>query len=226
MVWRSIKSICVLLAATCLQNSYALTTPLGEINDASTVRQPTGTRTAEVTFALGSTNQQAVQVNVQPTHGHGQAQTVHIPFHLLNQIHNANLQGVSMLLPHIPAALATLALVQNHNIPQFNHHLSIHQSSAIHGTIYLTLGGQNQDDQWVNIQVTISLNAPGEVLVSIPTSFLLPSNFIIDMTPQLPYIPAPPSNLMSVLNMLNAMQLPVLQDLNPDTGQMEPLASF
>ncbi|WP_062260240.1 hypothetical protein [Endozoicomonas arenosclerae] len=224
MIWRSIKSICMLLAAICLQYSHALTTPLGEINNASTVRQPGGTRAAEVTFTHGTTNQQALQINVQPTQG--QAQTIHVPFHLLNQIQNANLQGVGMLLPHIPAALATLTLTQNQNIPQFNQHMSVQHIIAIQGVIYLTLGVLSQNGQWVSIQITLSLNAPGEVLVSLPTGFLLPTHFVINMLPQQPDIPVSPPNMMEILNMLNAVQLQVFQEVNPYTGQMESLTGF
>ncbi|KEQ17676.1 hypothetical protein [Endozoicomonas numazuensis] len=224
MVWRSIQHFGVLLTVFCLQYSHALSTPLGEINNASTVRLPVGARAAEVTFTLSNTHQQAVQINVQPIQG--QLQTAHIPFHLLNQIQNAHLHGVGMILPHIPAALSTLALVHSQNIPQFNQHLSIHQVFAHQGSVYLTLQGLNQNGLWVSIQITLSLNAPGEILVSLPIGFLLPTNFVIDMQPQQPNIAVQPPNLMAVLSMLGAIQMPVFQGINPETGQMEPFASF
>ena len=229
-MWCSIKRIFVLLVLGYLQSAYGLQTPLGQINNSATVRQPSGSRAAEITFSLSDSAHQAILMRVQPVRD--DARTVTLPFQLLSEIqgHNTNLQqGAAMLIPHIPAAIATLTLVQSHNLPQFNQHLSVQSFLFVDGIIYLTLAGQNHSDQPVSTRISISLHLPGQIQVSLAASFV-PVNLIIDMMPQQPDVPPQPPDLAAIMNILNTIHLPdiiqISRDTSPETDQMETMIGF
>lgn len=225
MVWRLIRRACVLLVLGYQQDAYSIVTPLGDINNVTTVRQQSGIRAAEITFSQPEDNHQALQAHVQPVHG--DVQTVSLPLRLLSQIQAqvANLRGINMLITHIPAALVILTMMQD--LPQVNQHLSIQQVAAVHGIMHLTLDGLSQNGQEVSTQIVISQHLPGQIQVSLPTGFF-PTSLLIDMLPQLQEVPIPIPSLVEVLHMLNRM-LPVILmplEVDPLTGQTEAIVSF
>ena len=125
------------------------------------------------------------------------------------------------MLPFIPAALATLMLVNNNLVPQLgNGPFQITTVSVFQGAITLTLSGNNGNDNPVSANLVMLL-APGEVFVLLPGGFL-PVTFIINMQPIIhapAFVPPSPSQPFVFLP-------PDQNQANPLTGQLEPVGSF
>ena len=202
------------------QDCDAITTPVGDINNATEIHGRSGGKIASVTFSVDSNEQpQAVLFSIMMTNGH--ALTASIPFAILNQIHNVNLPGTGNLLPFIPAALATLMLVNNNLVPQLNNeYFQIAALSLSQGTMTLTLSGTTPLNNFVSADMSLSIYTPGEVQVILPGVFL-PVMFILNMQPPPPI----PLNL-SLQFHWQVQWYQQIQQLNPLTGQLEAAGSF
>lgn len=210
------KSAFLLLIVILCIDCEAISTPLGNINNATLIRWGGGGRAAEVSFSVDASDPpQAVLLSFATSSGH--ALTASIPFQILNQIHNLNLES-SGTLSFIPAALATLMLVNNSLVPQLgNGQFQITSASVFQGVMTLALSGTNSDNNPVSANLTMSIHGPSEIQVILPGVFL-PVTFIIDM---LPFIPP-----TAIVSPLHIFQFPGLNEINPLTGQVELFGGY